>query len=113
MNKRLSIIIIAGIFLVTGIAGVLGSKLEFDYDFEHFFPQNDPDLEFFLEYRKIYENDNDYVLISIGNKEGIFNANFLKKASKFSDELKKLTTCRTCYFSNSHQTTYFYSFRIY
>lgn len=90
MNKKLSIIIIAGIFLVTGIAAALSSKLEFDYDFEHFFPQNDPDLEFFLEYRKIYENDNDYVLISIGNKEGIFNANFLKKAAKFSNELENL-----------------------
>lgn len=68
----------------------MGSKLEFDYDFENFFPQNDKDLDYFLEYRETFENDNDYILISIGNQTGIFNTQFLKKANQFSIDLKNL-----------------------
>lgn len=90
MSKRLSSLIIIALVVFTGVFGYLGSKLEFDYDFEHFFPQNDPDLDFFLKYRKTFENDNDYVLISVGNPKGIFNAEFLQKANLFSTDLKKL-----------------------
>jgi predicted RND superfamily exporter protein len=68
----------------------MSSKLEFDYDFEHFFPQGDSDLDYFLKYRKTFENDNDYVLISIGNKQSIFNTSFLQKAHQFTEELEQL-----------------------
>lgn len=90
MSKRLSIIIITALFLFTGIAGFMSSKLTFDYDFEHFFPQDDPDLDYFLEYRKTFENDNDYVLISIGDGQGIFDTTFLNKAHQFTQELAQL-----------------------
>ena len=83
MNKKTAILIIIIITCVTICAGFLSSKLTFDYDFEHFFPQNNPDLDYFLKFRKTYENDNDYVLIAIGDKKGIFNQNFLTKATDF------------------------------
>lgn len=72
------------------MASFSASQLEFDYDFENFFPQNDPDLDYFLAYRETFENDNDYVLISIGNKQGIFNATFLEKANQFANDLAEL-----------------------
>lgn len=90
MQKRSSILIIISLVIFTSLAAISASHLEFDYDFEHFFPQNDPDLDYFLEYRETFENDNDYVLISIGNKHGIFNPTFLKKANQFSADLAKL-----------------------
>ena len=90
MSKKTSIIIILVLFLFTGISGFFSSKLEFDYDFEHFFPQNDEDLEFFLDYRESFENDNDYVLISIGNGNSVFDTTFLKKANAFTKELEQL-----------------------
>ena len=90
MSKRLSLLIIIVLVIFTGLAGYLGSKLEFDYDFEHFFPQNDTDLDYFLAYRETFENDNDYMLISVGNKTGVFDAQFLQKANRFTLELEKL-----------------------
>ena len=87
MQKRTSILIIIALVIFTGLAGISASFLEFDYDFENFFPQNDPDLEYFLEYRETFENDNDYVLISIGNNSSIFNPTFLKRADSFATEL--------------------------
>ncbi len=90
MSKSLSVIIIISFVIFTGIAAFLGSKLDFDYNFENFFPQNDPDLDFFLKYRSTFENDNDYVLIAVGNPKGIFDTTFLQKADAFSSELEKL-----------------------
>ncbi|MCO6499048.1 MAG: MMPL family transporter [Vicingus serpentipes] len=90
MTKKLSIIIIITIVITTGITGFLSSKLSFDYNFEHFFPKNDADLDYFLEFRETYENDNDYTLIAIVNNDGIFKKQFLQKAAKFSDDLQKL-----------------------
>jgi len=90
LSKKLSIIIIITIVIITGVTSFLSSKLSFDYDFEHFFPENDPDLAYFLEFRETYENDNDYMLIAIVNNEGVFDADFLQKATHFSNELKKL-----------------------
>ena len=90
MSKRLSSFIIIALFIFTGLFAFLGAKLDFDYDFEHFFPQNDKDLDYFLEYRKTFENDNDYVLISIGEDQSIFNKSFLQKANRFTADLEQL-----------------------
>mgnify|MGYP000153258602 CR=1 FL=1 len=90
MKKRNSIFIIIALVVFTGLTTFSASFLEFDYDFENFFPQNDPDLEYFLEYRETFENDNDYVLIAIGSEQGIFNAEFLTKANRFTQDLEKL-----------------------
>ena len=90
MQKRSSILIIISLVIFTGLAGISASFLEFDYNLDHFFPQNDPDLDYFLEYRETFENDNDYVLISISNENGIFNTEFLQKANNFSSDLAKL-----------------------
>jgi predicted RND superfamily exporter protein len=90
LKKTTSILVIIILVIFTGLAGVSASFLEFDYDYENFFPQNDPDLDYFLEYRESFENDNDYILISIGNTAGIFNPSFLEKANRFSIELAAL-----------------------
>lgn len=88
MLKKIALFVVFLVVLFTGIATFLTSKLEFDYNFENFFPKNDTDLDYFLTYRKIFENDNDYTLIAIGNKEGIFSLNFLQKAAAFTKELE-------------------------
>ncbi len=88
MSKKTALFFLLLVILFTGIATFLSTKLEFDYNFENFFPKNDSDLEYFLEYRETFENDNDYILIAIGDDNGIFSANFLQKAAAFTDELK-------------------------
>lgn len=88
MSKKIALFIIFLIVLFTGIASFLSTKLEFDYNFENFFPKNDSDLEYFLEYRKTFENDNDYILIAIGDENGIFSSDFLQKAAAFTEALE-------------------------
>ena len=64
-------------YLALGIAGLLSVLLlifrpvpQFNYDFEQFFPQDDPDLDFYEEFSRVFENDNDYLLIAIQNPDG-------------------------------------------
>lgn len=80
--------------LVIGLLSLLfltaASQLKFDYNFENFFPTGDEDLEFFLDYREQFANDNDYLLIGISNEEGIFQKDFLQKIDTITRQLDSL-----------------------
>ena len=54
-------------------------QLDFKYDFELFHPKNDPNTEFFIQFRQTFESDNDYMQIGLVNHEGVFQKDFLTK----------------------------------
>jgi len=63
----------------------------FDYDFEQFFPQDDPDLAFYQQFEKEFESDNDYLLIALQNPNGnLTSIDFLKKSDLLKKEISKL-----------------------
>ena len=66
------------------------SKLKFDYDFESFFPDNDPALPFFQKHRETFGHDNEFILIALENKKGIFQKDFLEKVNTITNNLKKV-----------------------
>ena len=55
MNKSKALIVLSIVVVATLISGFLISRLRFDYDFEAFFPHEDPETEFYLEFRKNFE----------------------------------------------------------
>ena len=65
-------------------------KIQFNYDFEAFFPNEDNELEVYQTHRNRFEWDNEFVLIGIENKAGIFKKDFLQKVESFSNDLKTL-----------------------
>lgn len=69
---------------------LLRPQLLFDYDFESFFPSDDPELAFYQDFRERFENDNDYLLIALGNSSGIFEKDFLENAFQLQTKLKSL-----------------------
>lgn len=82
--------IIVGITLISVVCIFLASRLGFDYNFENYFPKGDPELEFFLDYREKFDNDNDYVLVGLINNAGIFQKDFLTKIASLSDSLREI-----------------------
>ncbi|MHA7129362.1 efflux RND transporter permease subunit [Algoriphagus namhaensis] len=68
-TKTSSYIALGIAFLISIVLVVLRPVPEFDYDFEQFFPQNDPDLDFYESYRSTFENDNDYLLFALGHEK--------------------------------------------
>lgn len=59
-------------------------RLKFTFDFEQFFPQGDPDWEFFKDFIKDFENDDNFLLVAVERKEGVFDSTFLANFHDFT-----------------------------
>lgn len=66
------------------------SYLKFDYEFENFFPIDDPELEYYKDFSEKFGNDNDYLLIGIENNKGVFRPDFLDRVDQLSKVLNDL-----------------------
>ena len=62
-------------------------ELRFDYNFEKFFPDNDQQTHFYKQHRTRFESDNDFLLLAIENKAGVYNLDFLKKIDQLSQDI--------------------------
>lgn len=92
--KKLSKVSLIAALLLSLIFGYLLKDLKFDYDFEAFFPVNDPETVFFKEHRKKFESDNDFVFVAIPNKPSVFDREFLLRVDSFADSISKDTLVR-------------------
>ncbi|MBI3133782.1 MAG: MMPL family transporter [Bacteroidetes bacterium] len=92
--RKFSKVSLAVALLLSVFLGYLIKDLRFDYDFEAFFPENDPETKFFEAHRKRFESDNDFVFIAIQNKPSVFEASFLQKVDQFADSLANDTLVR-------------------
>jgi predicted RND superfamily exporter protein len=88
--KIISWISLGLVVLITGLSIYELRKIKFNYDFESFFPVDDPDLDVYLDFRKTFEYDNEFVLIAIENKKGVFQKDFLEKIETLSDSLRNI-----------------------
>lgn len=78
--------------LISIIFGIKVNELKFDYDFEKFYPADDPDTQFFNEFRQNFDSDNDFLLIAVQNNEGAFEKSFLQNIDAFVNDLEKKET---------------------
>ncbi|KAA9325215.1 efflux RND transporter permease subunit [Adhaeribacter soli] len=88
-HKKICYLVIAVILAITGVNAYHASQLQFDYDFDHFFPQGDEDLAYYNEYRALFGNDNDYILLGIDASKTVFEPAFLAKIDTLSGFLNK------------------------
>ncbi len=65
-------------------------NLRFNYDFEAFFPNEDNELELYNRYRETFEYDNEFVLLALENKKGIFRNDFLLRVDSLTQTLSEL-----------------------
>lgn len=64
---------------------------QFNYDFETFFPQNDEDLDFYQNFKSQFENDNDYLLVALGNpEEQLLDPEFLEDSYFIQTKIQQL-----------------------
>lgn len=92
---RLSKRVLMAIGGFTLLAFYLVSQLEFDYDFEKFFPKGDPESDFYFDFRENFGTDNDFLLIALENNEGIFQQEFLLAADSLTNRLRALPCVET------------------
>jgi len=88
LSKRIAYAAIAIVVLITVSLGYFLKDLRFNYVFEDFFPIDDPELEYYMDYREVFGNDNDYLLLSVEAETSIFDTTYLQKVSRLTDSLK-------------------------
>ncbi len=65
-------------------------QIKFSFDFEQFFPENDPDLTFYQDFISDFESDDNFLLIAIENKPTVFDQQFLKRFHQFTLAIRDL-----------------------
>ncbi|OOG71199.1 RND family transporter [Algoriphagus sp. A40] len=79
-----------GIFLSFLIL-IFPPQLAFEYDFEQFFTEDDPDLAFYRQFEKDFESDNDYLLIALQSSTGeVAEVSFVEKSNLVKEKIKTL-----------------------
>ena len=86
----LQVLILGCIALITAFFVSRLPLLGFDYDFEALFPNENQELKHYETYRQTFEYDNEFVLIAIENKGGIFKKDFLYRIDSLYQKLKTL-----------------------
>jgi len=76
--------------LLTLVSLFLLTRLKFTFDFEQFFPKDDPDWAFYKNYIKDFESDDNFLLIAIERPEGVFDRDFLEKFHAFTLEAGRM-----------------------
>jgi predicted RND superfamily exporter protein len=87
-QKTLNLIVLSFVIGFSVLCGINIKDLKFNYDFEAFFPNEDNELEVYETHRNRFEWDNEFVLLGIENKKGIFRKDFLTKIESLTNELK-------------------------
>lgn len=81
-------------FIVFGLLALASAflipQLRFSFDFEQFFPRGDKDLAFFREFVKEFETDDNFLLVALERKDGVFDSSFLAQAHDFSLKARQL-----------------------
>ena len=98
--KKISKVVLIGVLLASIFFAYQAKDIQFDYDFEAFFPEGDPETSFFEEHRQRFESDNDFIFIAIKHEPTVFNYDFLNKVNLLVDSLRqdslvKEITCLT------------------
>lgn len=89
-QKTFSYLILTIVILITIAFAFKVKDIKFSYDFEAFFPNENSELEVYESHRNRFEWDNEFVLLGLENKNGIFKKDFLKKVEALTNDLKNM-----------------------
>lgn len=87
--KKLAVIALLGVLIVSTFFAYKVSQVGFDYDFEAFFSEKDPETHYFEEHRARFTTDNDFIFVAFVNEPSIFEHDFLTQVRDFVDEISE------------------------
>ena len=94
LTRRNARLALALLVLLTVPALLALRHVRVDYDFEKFFPTDDPELDRYLAFRDRFGHDNEYVLFGIGHRPSVFDLHVLRRADSLAGRLATLPDVR-------------------
>ncbi len=85
-NARLALLFVG---LVSAAALFSLRNVRLDYDFEKFFPKNDPELDRYLAFRERFGYDNDFLMFGIDRDQGVFDSGLLTRVDSLAARLER------------------------
>jgi predicted RND superfamily exporter protein len=85
---RITIVIIFALLAV--VAGVGLTKLQFDFKFEAFLPDDDEDLNYYVQFKDRFDQGATSVAVGIYREKGVFDRDFLAEVHDFTLKVRKL-----------------------
>lgn len=85
-NARLALLFVG---LVSAAALFSLRNVRLDYDFEKFFPKNDPELDRYLAFRERFGYDNDFLMFGIDREQGVFDKELLTRVDSLAARLER------------------------
>lgn len=82
--------ILAALAVILLLSVGFASRIGFVYDFESFFPIGDPDLEYYMEYKKIFEPDDLQYFIALHDSTGALTPEILDRVDTLTKQLELL-----------------------
>ena len=82
---------------MTAFLGFQLSSLKADFEFEKFFPTDDPDIDFYSEHLQKFDYDNDYLILVLTNYEGVFQRSFLEQTLNISESIQQIDAINTVF----------------
>ncbi len=95
LTPRNANIVVALVGLISLSALFSLRNVRLDYDFEKFFPKNDPELDRYLDFRTRFGYDNDFLLFGIEREQGVFDRDLLVKVDSLTAGLQRLKLARS------------------
>ena len=92
--------------VVTVFLGIQLKNTKLDSSVEKMFPKNDAETEYFHEFRAKFNSENDYLLLIIERKAGIFDSTFLNSVGAYSQKLSKLKNVNNVTSITNHFNTH-------
>ncbi len=81
---------LAVIAVISVVMAVALRNVRVDYDFEKFFPNDDPELDRYMAFRERFGHDNDFLLFGIERAEGVFDRTLLTKVDTLAARIERL-----------------------
>ncbi len=80
-----------GLFIFLFVLSAAGiPRLKFNFSFEQFFPNEDEDLEFFMDFVEDFETDDNFLLLAFERQPDIFESDFLKRVDSVARAIKTM-----------------------
>lgn len=89
--------VIAVFSLLVLLAVFFTLQLRFSYDYEDFFPENDPDLAFYDAFRQQFEPDDNFLLVGMQPENGLFDAKFLTSLDSATNSVGRVEGAERAY----------------